>query len=303
MKLVRKPSASDGWYKITPEDAVALLNTMSGNRPLKQGRVSNYVHSITSGDWKENGEPIIINTSGELVDGQHRCEAVVAAAKPIISYVVFQPRSEFASIDTGVSRSPGDIMSLGGYTKAHNTVASICRLLYVYDNLLKGRWPTGGEGVTTNAELLQYALDHESELMAALDLTEKARKSAPRLFQASWTGTLYTLTRRAYGEARTDAMFERLITGESLAPDSALLLFRNRLLGNVAVKAKLSSTYKLALGIKAVRAELSSTPQKQLKYADDEVYPRFDTPANIAASEKKPVRSLNDSFAPVHARA
>lgn len=64
---------------ITPEMAKKYLQNMKTNRNISFARVNAYARDMERGAWQENGESIVFNKSGQLVNGQHRLAAIVKA--------------------------------------------------------------------------------------------------------------------------------------------------------------------------------------------------------------------------------
>ena len=86
-----------------------------GNRPLRTSCIERYADIIKRGQWELNGETIKFDTSGTLLDGQHRLSAVILAGMPIKSYVIRDlPRKVFDTLDTGKGRTGADVLSLRG---------------------------------------------------------------------------------------------------------------------------------------------------------------------------------------------
>jgi len=126
-----EPKPTTTWEIITPDIASTLLESMAGNRPVAQRRVERMAADIKAGKWAENGESIIIDDDGRLLDGQHRCWAVVEASKAIRTVVVrgVHP-AMFVSIDQGRYRTDADILSIAdGSTKTPKLLAAALRLL------------------------------------------------------------------------------------------------------------------------------------------------------------------------------
>lgn len=115
-----KKNITSQMENLTPEIASTLLESMIGNRPVSQRRVEQMAADIKAGKWAENGESVIIDNSGRLIDGQHRCWAVVEANRGIRTVMVRGVHADtFASIDQGRYRSDADILAI-----AHKGIAS-----------------------------------------------------------------------------------------------------------------------------------------------------------------------------------
>ena len=68
---------------LTPEKAAAILRKNNRNRPLRERYAKRLASAMTRGEWKFNGDTIVVANSGELLQGQHRCTAVVLSGVTI----------------------------------------------------------------------------------------------------------------------------------------------------------------------------------------------------------------------------
>lgn len=74
---------------VTPEMAKKFLSNQAPNRPLHLSQVKYLESEIRKGNFFPNGSPIIIDQYGRLMDGQHRCTAIVNAEKSVVSDVIY----------------------------------------------------------------------------------------------------------------------------------------------------------------------------------------------------------------------
>ena len=111
---------------ITPELARDILKGNTKNRPLNNTTVVDYACQMEKGLWKLNGEPIIVSTTGGLLDGQHRLEACVLSNTPFQSIVIYNvDDTAFSTIDTGRVRTASDIFSINGITNSHQAASVV----------------------------------------------------------------------------------------------------------------------------------------------------------------------------------
>ena len=117
---------------ITPEEALELLKFNTRNRPLKKNVVIDYARQMKDGLWKTNGEPIIISDGNVILDGQHRLAACVKSNTPITSVITTGvDASVFDTIDTGIVRTGGDILSIDGVKNANHISAGITKYFII----------------------------------------------------------------------------------------------------------------------------------------------------------------------------
>lgn len=143
------------WEVITPETAAEMLTHNTNNyRAISKQIVSRYVDEIQGGAWEANGDTIVFNENGTLLNGQHRLTAVVDANMPIVSLVVRGvPDSQI--FDIGRKRNTRLILNAEGYDYANTTTISAIAVLI--NGFSRGASPTLGdirEVVKAERELL-----------------------------------------------------------------------------------------------------------------------------------------------------
>ena len=150
---------------ITPEFATELLKMNVGNRRLKNIKNA-YIGQMLNGEWKENGEPIIIDINGFVKDGQHRLNAVIEANYSYVCPIIYDvDPNVMDTIDTGTNRSASDVLELNGFIQHSQTASVITRILS--RNLMERA--SGNNRVSTvnyvnNQRVLEYALLHKKEM-------------------------------------------------------------------------------------------------------------------------------------------
>lgn len=116
---------------ITPQLAEQWLKRNEDNRRIRPGLVKTLAREIAEGRWQVTHQGIAFDEYGDLLDGQHRLHAIIAADVPAQMYVTTgAPRSSFAVVDSGASRSFGDRVFASGadVTKEHAAIARVIEL-------------------------------------------------------------------------------------------------------------------------------------------------------------------------------
>jgi hypothetical protein len=100
---------------------------------VSRARVKSIARAIQAGRWRCNGEPLILDQDGRLLDGQHRLAAVIEANQAIDSFVMvgIDP-AHFSTIDQGAKRTGGDVLAIEGHPQA-KTLASALRWVWRYE--------------------------------------------------------------------------------------------------------------------------------------------------------------------------
>jgi len=243
---------------LTPELASQFLAKNTANRPLSQSAVNKYAESIKRGEWRLNGQPIIIFENGELGDGQHRCHAVIKAGIPVTQLVVHGVHSSsFATIDTGKIRNGSDILSLSGYTNA-KALASGARA-YMIENI-KGR----AQNEITNTQIVDCVKAHPHLLHWK---TVYATHKKIRTFVPSMIVGLLALSSEKHGIDCLQPFFDKLADGAGLSTNDPAYVLRERLMARTST-SRLSELVLRAYCIKAINAHVENRSIKILKYAE-----------------------------------
>lgn len=211
---------------ITPALAQSWLDRGGANRSLREGKVRNLAAAMKRGEWRVTGETIKLNEDGEVADGQHRLEACARSGVTIQSLVVRNVQREaFAVMDTGTSRSIGDVLHIHGYVDTNNLAATVRNLM---------TWEAIGRMVQATREsremvnsltTLEYANAHP-ELYEALRVA-RAGQHILNGGIAVWAAC-FVLFRRV--DAKLAPEFEyRLLNGEGLERGNPILILRNRM--------------------------------------------------------------------------
>lgn len=146
------PQTAKEWLAVTDANG-------DHNRDLNSSRVDALAREIREGRWdSENGQTLSLSPDGSVMDGQHRCWAIIFAEMSVKCLVVRGvPKTSFATIDTGMPRSGGTILALAQEKNASRLAATARLLLRVKQGgtLTSGIRPFGRHETTTPSELLR----------------------------------------------------------------------------------------------------------------------------------------------------
>lgn len=246
---------------LTPELAAQLLGVNTINRPLRSKHAAGLTRAIQRGEWDMNGSPIRVSRSGRLLDGQHRCTAVLESgvAVPVV-LVTGLDDAVFATIDNGAKRTTGDALAIMGEANT-NALAAITRTAYIY--------ATAGDPYSSNS-------DHHPTTKQHLDFLEShplLRDSANWVASMKWcrkylppslAGFCHFVFTAKDPEA-AGLFFSGLETGIGLCAGDPVLLLRNRLMEVHKSKSKLAYSYKAALTFKAFKLHRDGATLKYLR--------------------------------------
>lgn len=122
--------------ELTPELAKEMLSNNYGrNRKIRRTVIKRYAEDIRDGKWCNEAsyiqDPIMISEKGELINGQHRCHAVVEAGKSIQVCVLYDvPESVFRFLDNGESRQLYDFLD----TPSAKSCSFLTKVMFVIED-------------------------------------------------------------------------------------------------------------------------------------------------------------------------
>lgn len=142
---------------ITPEKARTYLKKNVHNyRKMSRAVINSYAEDIKNGRWQLNGETIIFDKNGFLMDGQHRLSAIVLANKAADILVVRGVEDDATKIDIGKRRTDVDILNAEGF----ECDATLIATANIMVNQFSGR--------RNGTSVQEYAKKHYSELCRAM---------------------------------------------------------------------------------------------------------------------------------------
>lgn len=147
---------------IDPDFAKMLLEANVRNRPISQPHVDALARDMLSGKFRLTHQGLACDSEGRLVDGQHRCTAIVKSGVTVRINVTYNVDPDaFHSIDVGIQpRSVAQIAGLMRGTKSTTvTVAAAKQIWFMLE---------GNDGVGTRNRKWT-----ESEVFSLLDLFEQ----------------------------------------------------------------------------------------------------------------------------------
>lgn len=146
MTTTKKHNVTASVETITPAMAAILLQTVGLNRKIRRGTVVRYIKDMKAGKWILNGETIIISSDGILLNGYHRCTAVLESGVSIEVVVVRGvDKDAYKSMDSGTNRTPADTLKAYGVTSYASEKANA---VSSYLALINGKYICSAKGDT-----------------------------------------------------------------------------------------------------------------------------------------------------------
>jgi hypothetical protein len=250
---------------LTPRKAAEDFEHKSPNRPVSESYARFLADAIEEGRFVVNGETLKFLEDGALIDGQHRCLAVIMANKAIKTFVTrgltaenFNGFDVFDTIDIGRRRTVGDVFSKHGENNARSVAAAVGWLWRHERGIM-----AGGRGQTPRHDQAVETLKNHPGIRESVTKTHGLKRLGPQSIFAAFH---YLFSEKDPQAA--DDFCSALVTGENLSKSSpatsGLYLLRGRLHDNQTGKAKLTYQEISALTIKVWNAIRNKTVLKQL---------------------------------------
>ena len=119
--VVPEPTAS--YMTVTPETAREWLKRNGGNRAMRRSTIDQYAKRMMSGQWVITDQGVSFDVHGNLINGQHRLEAIVKSGVAAVLLVVRGLPSEARrGIDQGLRRTTADRL------RVDKRIAEVCSL-------------------------------------------------------------------------------------------------------------------------------------------------------------------------------
>lgn len=226
MKFPQPKPIITGVISISPAEAEFILKEMKNNRPVSNNAVEYYARQMAQGEFVLNGESVVFDHSGTLIDGQHRMQAVVVSKTTIHTAVVWGvPRARFHTVDQGKKRGYGDILRIHGAENSTRAAMAAKKLhSWATNTLPKGKRLTGLEMITI--------LEQHPKLQ---DSADTVWQLAPFLRRADVAVMHYVLS--CWGEQqKIESYLSLLSSGANLPEGSSILYVRDFLVQNKRAK-------------------------------------------------------------------
>lgn len=215
--------------RIAPKDAKEYLESASvngiKNRNIMKAVIDRFASDMTNGYWKVNGEPIIFDEKGFLLDGQHRLAAIVKAGISIPTMVVRGiNRSSFDTIDSGKTRSFNQVLACRGEKMVSELGSALKLLARIEDSILQGK-PLGSFGKAYSNSYLEELLNKNGGIRNCVPSNKDHRKV---MASSTITALRYLFNQKSPDES--EVFFNDLVYGLDLEQTDYVYILRESLL-------------------------------------------------------------------------
>lgn len=240
--------------RVTPEIASDFLAANTHNRNCSPLRVRLLATDIIKDNWVVNGDALRFDDAGNLIDGQHRLNAVVLANKAIDTMVIrgLDPET-FSTMDTGKARNAGDALSVVGVDYPSVT-AGVFRM-FVASDRLSPDWDgeLGRRGQLSNLEALALAEDFP-EIAEGVARMHKPDRARTRKLLSPTAACFAYFAMNSIDHDDAEQFFTWLEYGEDMKRDNPVATLRYKLGELAAQRQDRGKEYKrkvMALVFKA----------------------------------------------------
>lgn len=235
---------------MTPEWASQILKQNTHNRSCRSTLIAQIAHDICAGRWLLTPQTCSIATDGTLLDGQHRLMAIVKSGQTVPLMLATEcPPEVFTAIDTGVSRTAGDLLRIDGIAN-YNNVAALIRAVTLYKYAPHVVWSGSCYPLSKQAVVDTYKNDPSGwDKSVAYYKVSKACKFAHPTAIAAFH-YLYFKKSTELGCLASDYIHQ-FITGEQLSYGSPILAIRNYMANNYSARTGRQGQFQIACHIKA----------------------------------------------------
>ncbi len=258
---------------VTPKKAAEYLERNTANRPLSARTVREFAQAMRRGEWRVTHQGIAFDTTGALVDGQHRLAAIVEADMPVeITVFTEVPVGAFDVLDTGKRRKAADVLAIEG-EKSAVILAAMVRTVWLYEHRPELNW-SGGDAGVTNHQIVQ-TLDEHPKLRDFVGVGEQIATATGMIKSAAGAAS-YLVTQASTRDLTP--WFDGIIEGAGLVKGDPRLLFRRVMFAHTRKQAgqvlrRRETREHVTLYLKAFNAWTTGAPLTQLKYTPREPVP------------------------------
>jgi hypothetical protein len=255
------------WMTVTPALAIEWLKCNRGNRDQKRDAKESFVLDMLGSNWLETHQGICFDDQNDLLDGQHRLEAIVASGVPQSFMVFFHWPSAVAGKKTNARQviDSGTVRTIVDHLKMHHgfkNAAELKRTAAVIGMLCVQR-----RAKLTLAQILnilELFVDHINFAITHRALA-KAFRSANVLGAIAFA--------HAARPEETEKFYARFTTGANLENGGVVLMLRNFFISDDARKFQLKDSHlRIALAelvLQAVYLDANKKKVLRLEHSTD----------------------------------
>ena len=224
--------------KITPTSAASMLARSDAaafqlgwrNRPLNKKWINSLALEMQRGQWKPNGQPIIISRENIIGDGQHRVHAVIKSGVTIYSHVYRRGNlADFATWGWVKARTLADSFCSGDeWMECGAAKAGLVSAFVILHDAQMGK-PRRAR-VPSHTEGWEIWKDNP-DLLDSFEFCRSAGalKFCHQLYKASKLYACHCMFTRVAGSDEADEFIHKLISGTGIGERDPVYVLREKL--------------------------------------------------------------------------
>lgn len=249
------------------------------NRPQVAGSIPALATDMINDAWKFSHQGIAFNEEAELIDGQHRLEAIILADKinPGISIPMMitwnLPRESNEKIDINRRRQPGTFLAMEGHPSP-TRLSTTLKWVHLFGTVDfdepfdKVHWSRLLDVAALRAVLQRHPLAHEGVAIGS-----KFQSSG--LLTASAAAAGWVIISERYPAEMVAEFVDGVLSGADLKAGDARLALRNWAINRKERQARADAAVHLAFFLKAFKAFRLGEPTPLLTFKPSvERFPR-----------------------------
>lgn len=200
--------------KISPEEAEMLLNEHNpyNYRKINLGTVKIYAKDMKDGNWKENGETIKIDKNGNVIDGQHRLQAIVDSGVTIELIIIEGLDPSVAdTIDIGRKRTIEQYLKWADKAYAAGAT-SIVQQVLSFDKQNKQDGHSAADAGISQMSIMDEYVNDKNGYNEAASYGKKINADSQKVLKPKEVGAIYYYLHRRLGVDKNyvEMFFHRL---------------------------------------------------------------------------------------------
>jgi hypothetical protein len=264
---------------LTPDIALGWLKRNDKNRTFSRETARTLAAEMSRGYWRENGESIIFDTDGILIDGQHRLQGVVNSGHeyrvPVITGIQAAVRP---TVDTGKKRSGAANLQMAG--EKNSTILASALILwrgYAARDVRAMTHPaTGSPDRRTSIPRIMEYVSEVPGIREAVSASMSLRPSGPgrSLVPASEAAMIWmAIVESGASRDRANQFLGCVLSGFNLAENSPIVGLRRRLIEHIRPGLRMDKPERLALVLKTWQLWSTEQTRKVIRWEVDEGFP------------------------------
>lgn len=257
---------------LTPEIAKGLLiysEEKFRNRTTHHTRVELLANEILANNWEDSNDAICTDEEGVLINGYHRCKAVIQANKSIwVTFKRGMSREAFHSMDQGKKRSVADVLRTKSVPHG-TTVARACRILFLYEQVGISCLATTADPLVSNRDVLNVFDRNPSIVESATFIYKRSRLA--KMLAPGFLAFAHHRLLKIHDPLTIQVFYDGIDKGDNIDNDSPIKLLRMRYIDDaLTIGGKnLKRSVKYGLFVKAWNLYVQDKKLQRLVFSEN----------------------------------